>query len=1019
MFFARTHRAVWLMITLGACTPMALYAQAAAPPSPDRFEHIDSRDGLSHNTVFSIHQDRLGFLWIGTDDGLNRYDGYTFTIYRHDPDDPTSLLHNTVRGVNEDPWGHVWIRTPDGFSRFDRRTEQFMHYVTASDDGAPQTPRLPLPDGPHGWLLNEDGFFRYDPEADTLQRMAPPPDTTMQGTPQQPLPDRDTFWSFYVDQRETVWIGTVQGYLHKYVPSTGEWEQFKAPWQELVIEFEDGQGRLWISNSEGAGTFDPATEVFARFKPPAASSSPHYIHLKDRNGFLWFFSASGPLRYDPVTQETHSFTLEPQPLGGLAWNIYEDRAGSIWLATLSGLYRLDPASKPFRHHAHDPRTPHSLSNNIVMAAWASNNGDLWVGTLGGGLNRFNPTTGHSIHHRHQPDRPGSLCHDHIWSLYEDARGTLWIGTDEGLCARDPQTGRFRRHLLPLSATWPTSDQPPVNAIREDARGRLWLATNDGLHRLDPATGLLKHVPVGFKNQRPHGAFIQSLHLDRADLLWLGASDSRLFRLAPDTEALTAYPGLQAVMPVANEGLLTIQEDHRGILWLGSKRGLTRFDPKTDTAQHYGPEQGLPASNVYAILEDERHQLWISTNSGLAYFTDRYPEPLAFRTYDTGDGLGNAEFNRRAAFKNNWGEFFFGGMNGLTSFFPDQIHDNPYRPPVVLTQIQTSNRDTTVSVVPYGLDPLVLSYRDYTVAFEFAALNFTNPAQNQYAYQLEGFDEGWIESGTRRQVQYTNIPPGRYTFRVKAANNDGVWNEDGVALRLTVTPPFWQTWWFRGLALMMMVALLTAAYRYRVAQLLAMERIRMRIARDLHDDIGSGLSSIALASELISQDTGLHDDRRRRLAQITGKARLMATALTDIVWLVDPEHDQLDDLIEHLEEVTRTLLVGIDYRIDRSAAPMLHRIHPEFRRHVYLIYKEILHNIVKHAQATHVTVTMQRDGRQFVLRVADDGVGFDPEQASRGHGLKNMQTRAHQIGGTLTLTGRPGEGTSVRLDARIP
>ena len=158
MFFARTHRAVWLMITLGACTPMALYAQAAAPPSPDRFEHIDSRDGLSHNTVFSIHQDRLGFLWIGTDDGLNRYDGYTFTIYRHDPDDPTSLLHNTVRGVNEDPWGHVWIRTPDGFSRFDRRTEQFMHYVTASDDGAPQAPRLPLPDGPHGWLLNEDGF---------------------------------------------------------------------------------------------------------------------------------------------------------------------------------------------------------------------------------------------------------------------------------------------------------------------------------------------------------------------------------------------------------------------------------------------------------------------------------------------------------------------------------------------------------------------------------------------------------------------------------------------------------------------------------------------------------------------------------------------------------------------------------------------------------------------------------------------------------------------------------------------
>lgn len=465
------HTVFWaLLLILGSSTPARLHAQDRATLPPEaalRFEHLDSRDGLSHNTIFSIYQDRFGYLWIGTDDGLNRYDGYTFKIYRHNPNDPTSLLHNTVRHITEDPRGNLWLNlgTQIGFSRFDRRTEQFMHYVTTRDDLASQTPRLLPNTGPHFWLLNEEGFFRYDPEADALQRIASPQDRATQRALQQPTPERDAFWSVYVDHRETVWIGTSQGRLHKYVPATGEWERFKAPWQKSIIQFEDDQGRLWMYTTQGTGTFDPATQAFAHFTLPSDSPSPFHPHLKDRNGFFWFNSVSGPHRYDPVTRNVLSFTLEPPPLGSFVWNMYEDRAGSIWLATLSGLYRLDPASKPFRHYAHDPRALHSLSNDVVMAVWESDSGDLWVGTLGGGLNRLDPTTGQSTHYRHQPDRPGSLCHDGIWSLYEDTHGTLWIGTDQGLCARDPQTGQFRTYTLPLSPTWPTSRQPPCDPRR--------------------------------------------------------------------------------------------------------------------------------------------------------------------------------------------------------------------------------------------------------------------------------------------------------------------------------------------------------------------------------------------------------------------------------------------------------------------------------------------------------------------------------------------------------------------------
>ena len=1029
---SQAHITVWVALLLAACAAPGLLAQPttpipSAPPSSGHAEHLDSRDGLSHNTVFSTYQDRLGYLWIATDDGLNRYDGYTFKVYRHDPNDPASLLQNTVHSLNEDPAGNIWITTPRAFSRFDRRTEQFVHYVTTGDAFASQPPHLSPHTGPHFWLINGDGLFCYDPKAEALQRIALPP-------------EQDAFWNAFVDDQETVWIGTAKGYLHKYVPATGKWERFKAPWNIVnIIHFADDQGRLWIENPQGTGTFDPATEAFSFVELPAVSSSTLYPRLKDRNGFIWFYSALGPLRYDPVTGNALPFTLDPPPLGPNMGHTYEDRAGSIWLATLSGLYRLDPAAKPFRHYAHDARASHSLSNNIVMAIRESDSGALWVGTLGGGLNRLDPTTGQSTPYRHQPKRPGSLCHDRIWSLYEDTRGALWVGTDQGLCALDPQTGQFQAYKLPPSPTWRRSVQPPVNAIREDVQGRLWLATNDGLHRLDPTRGPDKHFPIVIKKgnegaygtgEGPYVAFIQSLHLDRTGLLWVGTSDGELFRLDPDTEALTAYPGLQDVMPVANEGLLAIQADHRGILWLGSKRGLTRFDPETDTAQHYGLENGLPASIVYAILEDDRHQLWISTNGGLVRFTDRYPDAQFFRTYDIGDGLGNAEFNRRAAFKNDRGELFFGGMNGLTAFFPDQIHDNPYRPPVVLTQIQRSNRDTTVSVIPDDLDHLVLSYRDYTVSFEFAALNFTNPAQNQYAYQLEGFDDGWIESGTRRQVQYTSIPPGRYTFRVKATNDDGVWNEDGVALHLTVTPPFWQTWWFRTLASLLVLGSLVAGVRYvstrtlrqQIRELETQQRLqheRARISRDLHDHVGAQVSNIISGIELINLNAraGTPDDFRPHLAALDEDARRTMAQLRETIWALHHDAVTLDELGEQLR---RYIHSRQRYR-DR---PAVHctvtgdgslTLSPVQALNLFRIAQEALNNACKHADADNVYIAVRTPEAGTVeLVIRDDGAFREPASGNglNGYGLQSMERRAQELGGTFSLRTDDGAGTTV-------
>ena len=808
------------------------------------------------------------------------------------------------------------------------------------------------------------------------------------------------------------------GFLYSYAPETRHWERFgSSGGSYLQVRFEDPQGRLWIGyesaniHQQGTGIFDPKTKSFTPFLIDAA---PAFLRTRDPEEHYWFTTQGTLYRYTPATDIRQAISLTPPPLQGVIWDAMIDEAETLWAATLSGVYRLDPSLKPFHHLNHAPNDPNTLSTNAVMAIAEGQQGVVWIGTLGGGLNRLDRTTGTITRYRHQTDRPGSLCHDALWSLHEDRRGLLWIGTDQGLCVFDPRTQRFEPYLLPTSSTWALPHPPPINAIREDDAGVLWLAGNDGLYRLDPDADAVKHLARFSDEADPAAAFIQTLHLDREGMLWLGMFGNKFFHFNTTTEALTPFPRLRQMTQQFNEGIWAIHEDQAGILWLGSDKGLTRFDPNTQTAIHYTRQDGLPASVVYAILEDEDHRLWVSTNKGLARFTDHYPEAPSFRSYVDGGDLGNTEYNRRAALKDKQGMFYFGGTNGLTMFAPAQIHDNPHRPPIVITRIQISNQDTTVTVSPFNRDRLALSYRDYTVSFSFAALNYTNPEHNRYAYQLEGFDEAWIEAGARRQVQYTNIPPGDYVFRVKGSNNDGLWNEDGVALDLTVAPPFWQTWWFRTLVAVLIIGLLTAAYRYRVNQLLRLERMRLRIASDLHDDIGSKLSSIALMSELIGKHTTLPDRDARRLTKIGDVSREMVGALRDIVWLVNPDHDRTEDLVGRMHEVATTMLDGRLDRFDCSDDNLPQALSMALRRNIYLVFREAVHNIVKHAEATRVSIRLEADGNRLVLTITDDGVGFDPDTRNGGYGLQSMQARATQFGGTLTITSTPNTGTTLTL-----
>ena len=997
-----------------------------------RFVRID---GLSHNTVVAITQDAGGFVWIGTPDGLNRFDGYEFVIYRNLPGDASSLSHNSIKSLLALPGGDILVGTDDGLNRFDPRRGVFDRIAVQfpePPEGRVAIHHLLLDSQGRVWVASDHGVFRLESGADSQARYvrrdavdAPGSEALAAARPTLPA------WTVFEDQHGNVWVGASAGVLLRYDSSADVLRSVVAEprWPQVTVHGADEWGNVWISDADQRGLLVvPSTTNSATNSSDlrrAAEVPERTIHtvLRDGRGDFWFGTDRGLYRRDAATGTMQHGRPVAAPVDFLQNNVkalFEDDAGALWVGTFSGLYRIDPHRKRFSHIGRDPADPNSLSGNTVMAI-AEGDGELWVGTLGGGLNRLESRTRRVTHFRPHPSDPASICSDLVWSLFVDASGTLWVGTDDGICSKSRGTSTFVRHHLP----WSRGRQPPVNAIREDSGGRIWVATNLGLYRIARTRNRIDYFGgagrSGIGDGTSEGSatdsvlFLQSLHLASDGKMWVGAFGGGLYRFDP----AAAEPRLER-FPLAvhqrgelvSEGIWAIDEGRDGSLWLGSDLGLTRFDPVTGGTEHFSQHDGLPGSIVYAILESEAAgRLWLSTNRGLARFDT---DTGAFRVFDAGDGLANTEFNRRAAARTRDGRLYFGGLAGLTWFQPADIRDNPYVPPVSITRIETSRRDTTMLVNPASVERLVLSYRDYTVSFGYTALSFTNPAQNRYAYLLEGFDEHWIESGARRFATYTNIPPGDYTFRVRGSNDDGVWNEIGASLAIRVVPPFWQTLWFRLAIAAVVAALLLAAHRYRVNRLLEVERLRIRIAGDLHDDIGSNLSSIALLSDMVQRRDQIGDRERRHLARISRSARTMVDSLRDIVWAIDPESEHVDDLVRRMKDTASVLLAGIDWTFEAPEDPDAARIDMVVRREVFMAYKEMLHNVARHSRASRVSISLRREGEELRLMVSDDGAGFDSGEPGRGHGLRNIRERAAKVRGHVDIRSDPMSGTRVSL-----
>lgn len=1007
MGILHVHAVRWtLVFVLGLCVVAPVEAQrpSTRPGQSIQFERLE---GLSHNTVLAILQDQQGFLWVGTADGLNRYDGYEFVVYRHLPSDSTSLIDNTVQTLAEDPSGDLWVGTAGGLDRLDRATGQFEHYdLTPGRLDAPKNVAQVVLDGAgHLWVTTylESGLYRYNRSTRAFKRYVPGEGVENVNT-------------LEVDSAGRLWIvggggseASAAKALYRYDEEQDQVQQVTA--LQSASLHAGRSGTLWIGG-EQSKALDAKNAPLRRIAAPIPWGQERNKMYETRDGMVWIGTGQGLFRFNPATEALQYHAVDTSGTAGLSnyiWTLYEDRAGILWVGTRSGLYRYDPHRKPFGHLGPATGVLHGAGESAVMAVREDAGEDLWVGTLGGGLAHLRRENG-----TFRPSEARyALPSDQVWALHQDRQGALWIGTEAGVCTLDRTSGRCTEHVLP--APFPDSSTP-VYTFADHRQGPLWMGGIE-LYRYDLASGQVDTpVPIEYGQDF---TTIQALHVDQEGRLWIGMESGGLGRYEPTSGRYVSYPVGGQDTGLLGTTVWTIHESTDGLLWLGTDVGLARLDPATDSITHYFDSDRLPGSIVYSILEDEQHRLWLGTNQGLVRFD---PRTERFRRFDASDGVRNAEFNRRAAFRSKRGRFFFGGLRGITTFDPEAIRDNPYVPPVVITKITKVDGTEPVSLNPYGREEIVLDYRDRVFTFEFAALNFTNPEKNRYTYQLDGFEDGWVEAGTRRIVRYTNVPPGEYVFRVRGANNDGVWNEAGTSVRVTITPPFWQTGWFRLLVGILIVGALVLAYRIRVRHLLKVERLRLRIASDLHDDIGSRLASVAITSDMLRTQADLGEAERTEVRHIGTVVRETAETLRDIVWFVDPEHDDPEALLWKMKNEASTLLNGLDYQFDHPAPERLaglEQLNVRARRNLFLIYKEALHDVVQHAQAQTVRITLHHGSGELVLTIADDGVGFDPDDATQwGHGLKNMRRRAEQMNADLTLTSRPDRGTTLRLTVPV-
>ena len=1015
------------VITLTATLPGDLFAQTL----PVRFRRLSVADGLSQQVVNAIAQDKQGFLWFGTQDGLNRFDGYSFIVFNSAADNSAGLPNNYISRLLCANDGKIWAGTIDGgVSVYDPKKEIFTTYQRIPGDSSSlrtnNAAALYQDRNGEMWVgLWNGGLSKMDTvggKARFVHHLHDPhdPSSLSDNRVSSMIEDREgnlwvgtwnglnrmarngrftryfhsnsdphslggnMVWSLTLDSTGCIWIGTWDGGVSRYNPTTHRFHVYQnkslqsnsLSSNRIRCVYTDHDGIVWIATYDtGLDRYDPLNDAFIHYRniPSDPSSLPDdevQSLLQDAAGTFWIGTASGIANVNPYR---HKFPLLklPEDVPSASFNqlraINVDRNGDIWYGTRGGgLVRVSHSSNKFIRYQHSPKDLYSLSHDFVSALYRQRNGAMWVGTQGGGLNRMGGETGRFHHFVHDPHNSTTLAANDIASVLETSDGSLWIGTDgHGLDQWNPETEKFS-HFRDIAGDSTSLSGNYVWALLEDNRKNLWVGTwGAGLNKFDS------------KTQK----FIRYRHI----------------------------PGDSTTLAAGT--VLCMTNDHQGRIWIGTTDGVSCFDYTTNHFRTYTDRHGLADHTIDAIAVDRHNLVWVATNRGISRFDEAIQ---SFRNYTMSDGLQGIEFAQGVSAADSRGRIYFGGNGGLNIFDPDSVKDNPYVPSVQITRMKVMEQPFPLANV--SDKGIVLNYDQNFLSFEYAALSFAAPEQNQYIYILEGVDAGWVQAGTRRYASYPRLTPGTYVFRVRGSNNDGVWNLEGASLTITIIPPFWMTWWFRSFLIIGFLSIGPILYFRRVSQLErekkrqeefsqqlidSQEEERKRIASELHDSIGQNLLYIKNSAVL-----GMKKKDLKRFPDIGETASSAIEEVRRIAFNLFPYQLDRLGLTKAVESVVRKIgeSSGIECRCEIHSIDGL--FSKEKESSIFRIVQECLNNIVKHSGAEKAAVLINITENGLSITIGDNGRGFNVEQTrnrSIGFGLKNIQNRVALLQGKLSYT----------------
>lgn len=1000
-----------------------------AQPPTLYFEKVSVQDGLSHPKVNCIIQDRRGFMWIGTDDGLNRYDGKNFIHFRHRPGDSTTLSGNIITALVEDKGGCIWVATADGgLTRYDYRLPpqlQFKQYKHIGGNAA----SIPV-NGINA--LIEDGLGY-------------------------------------------LWLGTSGKSVLRFHKDTERFDDITKSAKTILTLSLDKAGMIWVGR-QGGGLMkiNPVTLAYSedqRYTALYARSLPHVTVTalyNDKKDDTWFGSWDKVLYRqaavsgaEDVFQSKGAFTFQNDEVTSFA----EDTKGLLWIGGKEkGLHIYNRASNVFYNFRYDPSREGTIADNRVNCIYADRQGRMWIGTARG-ICINNAGKQQFVQSFLKGNLPAAIT---VYDFFEEEPGTIWIGTSQGIFIRQANGNTIHRPIVYKGAPL------HVTAFFKDDDGALYLGTNYSLFRYQAQTNSVALLPNTEKD-----SVINGLIESRIVSIVKDSINGRPVLLASPYGHFIAFYDFVKQQWVSRLDSMNIMKSFNlkdnlvrkfykttsGDVWLAmSREGLGYWSahsiPRVEYFQHDPLNKtSITANNVYDLAEDEKGDLWISTyGGGLNHFS---PKTKTFTSIAGSNNLGEGialdhhgvvwmisngnlhkyDPRRRTyssyelpdiektggvkgkIFKDSRGLLYAGGANYFITFHPDSVQESHTAPTVYLTDFSIFNN--SFSQLLYN-DEIRLHYKDNYFSIEFAAPQYGQDVF--YSYMLEGFDRDWIDAGGRTYASYPNLEGGNYTFKVRASNSPGVWSKDYASVKIEIIPPFWKRWWFYGLCAFTIALIVYSLYRYRINELLKRQAIRNKIAQDLHDNVGSTLSSISVYSQVakIYHQQHKQDDLQSTLEKISGASSEMISELNDTVWAINPRNDNMEVILQRMESLARPLLASQDIRFHFSHDEAVQHVNLEMetRKNFYLVFKEAVNNVLKYAGAKNLWISIQQKGKFIHMNIKDDGKGFDLTKTSEGYkssdvfgggnGLKNMQLRAKEMKGHLRIDTAPNNGCIVEL-----